>query len=93
MDKQTQEYFDSIVTKEPSALTSEEIGFLKARRSYLDPVQKEILGSVLDLTKAEKPLSNLKVEEIEPGTIVEVDSVRIVETTEPKAKKVTKKKK
>lgn len=87
MDKQTQEYFDSVVAKEPSALTSEEISFLKARREYLDPVQKEILGSVLDLTKAEKPLSNLKVEEIvvEPSIPVTI--------AEPKAKKVTKKKK
>lgn len=114
MDKQTQEYFDSIVTKDPSDLTSEEIGFLRARRSYLDPVQREIFGKVLGLSKDEKPLSkasaenatapsisvteyeslgDINIEDVEPGTIIESDEVRVVETTKPKVKKVSKKKK
>jgi hypothetical protein len=88
MDNQTKEYFNSLVSKLPENLTAEEIAFLKARRSYLDPVQKEIFGEVLGLSADEKPLSKAQAKKVEP----EMDQPSILETaaepevTEPKAK-------
>lgn len=99
MDKQTQEYFNTLVAKSPSSLSPEEIGFLKARRSYLDPVQREIFGEVLGLDASEKPLSKAqkKTETVEvaedlvvdgetlaeKGDVVEVEQADVIE--EPKA--------
>ena len=47
MDKKSQEFFDSIIAKDPLTLTAEEAGFLFARRSYLTDEQREIYKLVL----------------------------------------------
>ena len=48
MDPRSQERLDSILTKNPSALTQEEVGFLRARRSYLKKIHLEEYESVLN---------------------------------------------
>ncbi|MCR4324178.1 MAG: hypothetical protein NUV69_00615 [Candidatus Curtissbacteria bacterium] len=48
MDPRSQEYLDKILTKEPEALNASEIGFLRARRSYLKKAQLEEYDSVLN---------------------------------------------
>jgi len=48
MDKRSQEYLDKILVKGPEALNSEEIAFLRARRSYLKKAQLEEFESVLE---------------------------------------------
>lgn len=53
MNPEAQEYLNQILTKSPDSLTPDEIGFLKARKSYLKPIHLEEYKSVLEpnLTK------------------------------------------
>ena len=92
MDIQSQEYFNELVEKSPEDLSFEEIGFLKARRSYLDPVQKEIFGKVLGLTVEEKPLSKARKEEVVEPTPIEPVADEPKEEPKVAPKKTTKKK-
>ena len=48
MDARTQEVFDKILKKASFELTPEEIGFLRARRSYLKPIQLEEYKEILN---------------------------------------------
>ena len=48
MDARTQEVFDKILKKAPFELTPEEIGFLRARRSCLKPIQLEEYKEILN---------------------------------------------
>ena len=48
MDPRSQERLDNILKKNPETLTIEEIGFLRARRSYLKKIQLEEYESVLN---------------------------------------------
>ena len=57
MDKRTQEYFDKILTKAPGSLNTEEVAFLRARRSYLKKSQLEEYDSILN-PKVEVPEEN-----------------------------------
>ena len=63
MDKRTQEYFDKLIAKSPESLTTEEIAFLRARRSYLKKAQLEEYDEIL----------NPKVEEKSPITRKELE--------------------
>ena len=47
MDEDTQKYFENILKKEITALTTTEKEFLKARVSYLTPQQKTLYAEVL----------------------------------------------
>jgi len=47
MDPKSKERLDKILTKNPDALTEDEIGFIKARRSYLKKIQIEEYESIL----------------------------------------------
>jgi len=60
MDQRTQEYFDSILKKEPIALNETEIKFLRARSSYLKKAQLEEYESVL-YPKETKPVEKQTV--------------------------------
>lgn len=66
MDEQSQKVFDEIVAKEPNALTEADIGFLKARRSYLSEEQrskfKEVLAETPEASE-EKPAKKDKKDE------------------------------
>ena len=48
MDEVSQKRFDAITQKEIVALTEPERRFLRARSSYLNPVQKEVYAEVLE---------------------------------------------
>ena len=48
MDQRSQEYFDKILKKEPETLTEDEIGFLRARQSYLKKAQIEEYDNILN---------------------------------------------
>lgn len=48
MNPEAQERLDEILKKDPETLTQEEIGFLRARRSYLKKSQEEEYASVLE---------------------------------------------
>lgn len=52
MDQRSQELFDKILTKDPEALNSDEIAFLRARRSYLKKTQLDEYNSILEPKKA-----------------------------------------
>ena len=47
MDDSSRKKFDEILKKEVLALTDSDIGFLKARQSYLTAIQKKVYASVL----------------------------------------------
>ena len=53
MDPRSQERLDNILKKDPTTLTQEEIGFLRARRIYLKKIQLEEYASVLNLVKSQ----------------------------------------
>ena len=44
MNKQEQDYFDSVVSKDPSALTDADKDYLRARGGLLTDEQKEATG-------------------------------------------------
>ena len=48
MDERSQQEFDRIVEKNINDLNQEEIGFLRARRSYLKKAQLEEYKSILE---------------------------------------------
>ena len=48
MDERSKERFDEIVEKTPEELSKEDIGFLRARRSYLKKAQVEEFKSILN---------------------------------------------
>ena len=56
MDKRTQDYFDTILKKEPITLSEVEIKFLRARRSYLKKVQLEEYDNVLNPKQTKPPV-------------------------------------
>lgn len=64
MNKSANELFQTLVEKDPRDLTPEEIKFLKARRDYLSPVQRELLGEVLELTDDERVLSKSQMKRL-----------------------------
>ena len=51
MNPEARDELDRITTIEPKGLTKDDIGFLKARRMYLRPEQREIYKDVLKGTK------------------------------------------
>jgi hypothetical protein len=54
MDSEAEQELKRILALDPGVLNPAEIGFLKARLSYLTTDQKRIFASVLE-AKAEKP--------------------------------------
>ena len=48
MNKEAQEYLNTILTKDPDQLTDYEISFLRARRDYLKEIQLKEYDSVLN---------------------------------------------
>jgi hypothetical protein len=48
MDQRSQEELQRILAKEQETLTKEEIGFLRARRDYLNKAQLEDLNHILN---------------------------------------------
>lgn len=50
MDPKSEEHLEKILKKGPQELTDNEISFLKARRSYLKPIQLDEYESVLNQT-------------------------------------------
>jgi|TARA_Y100000310_G_scaffold33937_1_gene32078 hypothetical protein len=48
MDERSKKRFDEIVEKTPEELSEKDIGFLRARRSYLKKAQVEEFKSILD---------------------------------------------
>lgn len=48
MDPKSQEYLNTILTKEPKALSQDEVLFLRARRSYLKKAQLEEYEDILN---------------------------------------------
>ncbi len=50
MDSQSKEYLKKILEKDPGELNPDEIGFLKARRSYLKKSQLDEYASILNQT-------------------------------------------
>jgi hypothetical protein len=62
MDRQSQELFDTLVKREPAALTSNEAAFLNARREYLDQEQRKTFAGIL--TKEEGGLAELSNKEL-----------------------------
>ena len=63
MNQEAQAYLESILAKHISALTEEDISFLKARRSYLSPAQVAELAPVFGQEEAPKKTSKKKSEE------------------------------
>lgn len=53
MDNRTQEIFDQITSKDLSELNSNDIKFIKARRTYLSNEQKEKFSSILEVPAKE----------------------------------------
>jgi hypothetical protein len=62
MNPEAREELDRILAIEPAALSESEIGFLRARRSYLTKEQTEVYADVLaeKPAKAEKPVKEDK---------------------------------
>ncbi len=57
MNPEAKEILDKILAKSPQVLTEDEIGFLRARRTYLKPSQIEEYKSVLgDQTSQKEPV-------------------------------------
>ncbi len=54
MNPEAVEYLNKVLAKNPSELTTDEILFLRARRTYLKPSQIEEYKEVLEV-KTEKP--------------------------------------
>lgn len=54
MDERSKEYLNKILAKTPEELNSQEIGFLRARRSYLKKAQLEEYQSVLETKPAKE---------------------------------------
>ena len=52
--QELQDVLDKITVKEPHQLTSYEKGFLKARKSYLRPEEKEKFRELFEEVKEEK---------------------------------------
>ena len=48
MNQEAQERLNKILQKSPETLNIEEIGFLRARRSYLNKMQLEDFASILE---------------------------------------------
>jgi len=48
MNEEAKQELERILSMDPASLNASEIGFLKARRSYLNPEQKAIFASVLE---------------------------------------------
>ena len=64
MNPDAQEYLDKILKKSPNDLNTEEMGFLRARRSYLKPAQVEEYKEVLEVKSVkEQPKENQTSEE------------------------------
>lgn len=83
MDRQTQEYLDILLNKSPDILTEEEKAFLRARRSYLNPMQTQFYSSILDLPKATTVLEDLHETKTVVDDSVEVTSASVeIEVTE-----------
>ncbi len=59
MDRQTQEYLDSLLNISPDNLTEEEKAFIRARRSYLNPMQTQFYAEILGITKETTVLEDL----------------------------------
>ena len=55
MDSKSREYLDKLLTKTPETLNNEEIGFLRARYSYLNKSQRSEYDSVLNPKVETKP--------------------------------------
>jgi hypothetical protein len=62
MDTRSQQRFDEVTSRDPSTLSKEDIGFLRARRAYLRPEQKLVFSDVLEgvpeMTKAQRDKFN-----------------------------------
>jgi len=54
MDEQARKTLDEILAKEPAALTDEDKGFMRARRSYLTEEQKAVFAEVLAEASADE---------------------------------------
>ena len=52
MDEKSQDYLNKILAKEPGSLSESEIGFLRARSSYLKKSQLEEYDGVLEPEEA-----------------------------------------
>lgn len=71
MDKTSQEQFDLLVVQEPESLSTEQLGFLMARRSYMNAEQKKRFANEIELHEegklfpsADKPVSEMNLKEL-----------------------------
>ena len=60
MDERSQAYLNQILSKDPETLTEEEIGFLRARRTYLKAIQLEEYASVLNENQTSNKTETVK---------------------------------
>ena len=60
MDERSQAYLNQILSKDPETLTEEEIGFLRARRTYLKAIQLEEYASVLSENQTSNKTETVK---------------------------------
>jgi hypothetical protein len=64
MNKEARERFEELVQMDPESLSESDVKFLRARRDYLSPVQREIFGEVLSLTADELVLSKSQLKRV-----------------------------
>ncbi len=62
MDSASQEHFNEILKKDPDKLTEDEIGFLRARRTYLKAIQLEEYASILNKNQTSEEPETVKKE-------------------------------
>lgn len=60
MNKEAQEYLNSILALEPNCLNDSQVEFIKARVSYLSTEQKEKFGSIFGTAPKQIPYKELK---------------------------------
>ena len=58
MDERSQKYFDELLEKPLGELSKNEITFLRARRSYLNPSQEKVYADLLDAEEVEEEVAD-----------------------------------
>lgn len=78
MDTKSKEVLAGILEKEPASLTSDEVGVLQARRSYLNSEQKKVFAEALKVEVDDGKGGKTKVEvEDKPGDPVKLEKAAI----------------
>lgn len=54
MNPEAQDYLNTLLAKDPNDLSKDEVDFMRARRSYLKPLQLEEYEVVLKLNQTSK---------------------------------------